>query len=139
MRERLVDLIEKSGMVETRSRCSIIADDLIAAGVCFAPAEIVIRKDITDNMLRQIQNAFTMPTMIMPYIPEQESVEIVPQWIPVTERFPEENGIYLTFNKKKQYEFHMFQTGKRMWKGIWQEDGVTHWMPLPEPPKEAQG
>ena len=56
-------------------------------------------------------------------------------WVSTDDRFPEENGIYLTFNKKKQYEFHMFQTGKRMWQGIWEEDGVTHWMPLPQPPK----
>lgn len=59
----------------------------------------------------------------------------VQQWIPVTERLPEKDGIYLTFNKKKQYEFHFFQTRKRMWPAIWDEDGVTHWMPLPEPPK----
>lgn len=58
----------------------------------------------------------------------------VQEWISVDDRLPEENGIYLTLNKKRQYEFHMFQTGKRMWQGIWEEDGVTHWMPLPEPP-----
>ena len=59
----------------------------------------------------------------------------VQEWISVKDRLPEENGIYLTFNKKKQYEFHLFQVGKRMWQGVWEEDGVTHWMPLPEPPK----
>ena len=58
------------------------------------------------------------------------------RWIPVTERLPEKDGIYLTFNKKKQYEFHFFQTRKRMWPAIWDEDGVTHWMPLPAPPEE---
>lgn len=56
------------------------------------------------------------------------------EWISVKDRLPEENGIYLTCNKKRQYEFHMFQPDKRMWQGIWQEDGVTHWTPLPEPP-----
>ena len=59
------------------------------------------------------------------------------RWIPVTERLPEKDGIYLTFSKKKEYEFHFFQTGKRMWSAVWDEDGVTHWMPLPEPPKEV--
>ena len=59
----------------------------------------------------------------------------VQKWIPVTERLPEENGIYLTVNKNKEYEFHFFETGKLMWQGIWEEDGVTHWMPLPQPPK----
>ena len=43
--------------------------------------------------------------------------------------------LYLTYNKKKKYEFHFFQIGKRMWPAIWEEDAVTHWMPLPEPPK----
>ncbi len=59
----------------------------------------------------------------------------VQEWISVKDRLPEENGIYLTLNKKRQYEFHIFKTGKRMWQGIWEEDGVTHWMPLPQPPK----
>ena len=59
----------------------------------------------------------------------------VQEWFPVTERLPKKDGIYLTFNKKKEYEFHFFQTGKRMWQAIWEEDGVTHWMPLPQPPK----
>ena len=62
----------------------------------------------------------------------------VQRWIPVTERLPEENGIYLTINKWKQYEFHLLQTGKRMWQGIWEEDGVTHWMPLPPASKEEE-
>ena len=61
--------------------------------------------------------------------------EPVQEWISVKDRWPEENGIYLTCNKKRQYEFHMFQPGKSVWQGIWAGDGVTHWMPLPEPPK----
>jgi hypothetical protein len=59
----------------------------------------------------------------------------VQEWISVKDRLPEKDGIYLTCNKKKEYEFHFFQTGKRMWPAVWAEDGVTHWMPLPEPPK----
>ena len=59
----------------------------------------------------------------------------VQKWIPVTERLPDKDGIYLTCNKKKEYEFHLFQIGKRMWPAIWEGDGVTHWMPLPEPPE----
>lgn len=67
-----------------------------------------------------------------------EELEAERRWISVTERLPENDGVYLTFNKKKKYEFHFFQTGKRMWPAIWDDDGVTHWMPMPEPvPKEA--
>ena len=61
--------------------------------------------------------------------------EPVQKWISVKDRWPEENGIYLTCNKKRQYEFHMFQPGKSVWQGIWAGDGVTHWMPLPKSPK----
>ena len=82
----------------------------------------------------------------------------VQKWIPVTERLPEENGYYLVakkiFNnsimqevlsfakdgrKVDKYDFH------RGWKNVWYcydsewghltVDNVTHWMPLPEPPK----
>ena len=62
----------------------------------------------------------------------------VQNWIPVSERLPEKDGIYMTFNKKKEYGFHFFQMGKSMWPAIWEEDQVTHWMPLPEPPKECE-
>ena len=80
------------------------------------------------------------------------------EWIPVTERLPEEDGYYLVakkiFNnsilqkvlsfakdgrKVDKYDFH------REWKNVWHYydsewgyitvDSVTHWMPLPEPPK----
>lgn len=61
--------------------------------------------------------------------------DAMPEWISVKDRLPKEDGIYLTCNKKKQYEFHLFQTSKRMWQAIWEEDDVTHWMPFPEQPK----
>ena len=82
----------------------------------------------------------------------------VQEWIPVTERLPEKDGYYLVakkiFNnsimqevlsfvkdgrKVDKYDFH------RGWKNVWYLydsewghltiDTVTHWMPLPEPPK----
>lgn len=143
MKERLVDLIEKSGMVEKRSRCEIIADELLAAGVCFAPVEIVIRKDITDDMLRQVQNALSMPAMIMPYTPEQESVEIIPRWIPVSERLPEEWVDVLVLSECGFCEVAVYLGGhSNKWRVTWNHDmldgDVTHWMPLPEPPEEVQ-
>lgn len=148
MKERLVDLIEKSGMVETRKRCEIIADELLAAGVCFAPVEIVIRKDITDDMLRQVQNAFLMPSMIMPYTPGEESVEIIPRWIPVSERLPEMDQPCLCYKEthgKAEYKLGtyfgaMLSGNCAAFKSMshYGVIGVTHWMPLPEPPKEVQ-
>ena len=84
-------------------------------------------------------------------------VGFLPKWIPVSERLPEENGQYLVFQKHTygtytavlqfakdgrkvdKYDFY------RGWKNVWYRydsewghitiDDVTHWMPLPEPPK----
>lgn len=62
----------------------------------------------------------------------------VPRWIPVTERLPEESGQYLicatengiTHISMAKYWRHFYLTGRMAyWK-------ITHWMPLPEPPKE---
>lgn len=60
------------------------------------------------------------------------------EWIDVNERLPEESGVYLVFTE-------IFGIGTDRYKdsglGFWtleypvKEDRVTHWMPLPEPPK----
>ena len=80
-----------------------------------------------------------------------------PKWISVKDRLPEQDGKYLVFEqiggrtvtsvlrfakdarKVDRYDF------KGRWKNAWYEydsewghytvDSVTHWMPLPEPPK----
>ena len=85
---------------------------------------------------------------------------VVRRWIPVTERLPEKDGSYLCFSqylgsgwcsvrgfardgrKKDEYDF------QRRWKNVWYDydseygycviDSITHWMPLPEPPKEGE-
>ena len=67
-----------------------------------------------------------------------------PKWIPVTERLPEKNGKYLCNVKRfgkyagKQYYYVdvlVFQEDSFFEDGIGTER-VTHWMPLPTPPKE---
>ena len=79
------------------------------------------------------------------------------KWIPVTERLPEDDGEYLALGnyfgwwhavlmfakdgrKVDEYDFH------ERWENVWYDfdrecghyiyGSVTHWMPLPEPPKE---
>lgn len=80
-----------------------------------------------------------------------------PKWIPVTEHLPEENGRYLTVMHRtvdQQYCNYLFDDDTevritRYYQGEWKvpqysqgwineaiTDTVTHWMPLPEPPKE---
>jgi len=66
----------------------------------------------------------------------------LPKWIPVTERLPEKYDCYylVVLNNwntdfclyTKEKGFGMYITPK--WLDA--NDEVTHWMPLPEPPKE---
>lgn len=66
----------------------------------------------------------------------------IQKWIPVTERLPEKEGNYLVAtNKGKAAESHFFPEcdivpGKHR-DAVFCYPGVTHWRPLPEPPKEA--
>lgn len=57
----------------------------------------------------------------------------VPQWIPCSERLPEEIGAYMT---TVDYDEFGVATGQRYFynKEIgWDDDAVVAWMPLPEP------
>lgn len=71
------------------------------------------------------------------------------KWIPVTERLPKENcGEYLIV-VNGIYRFERFERAVEIavydeeegWVleayPNWQDPIVTHWMPLPEPPKEG--
>lgn len=59
------------------------------------------------------------------------------QWIPVTERLPEEHQPVLFCRKGGNVD-----AGFRIESGWWKSYGikvksVTHWMPLPKPPQEG--
>ena len=79
-----------------------------------------------------------------------------PRWIPVEERLPEKSGQYLTYETwgygcaidtsywtnsyRDKNEVEMY--GRALWYrydseyGDYEVNRITHWMPLPEPPKE---
>ena len=63
-----------------------------------------------------------------------------PKWIPVTERLPEEDGYYLCNVRSFAFRGSFYAAMLKYDKGGFIEghiytDDVTHWMPLPEPPK----
>lgn len=93
--------------------------------------------------------------MVCVWIDEAKAIQ-VPKWIPVTERLPETKGITSFDIDGCSYEWekscfvlgcdvdgdiHCVQYIKDEESQWWEDDpgeifDITHWMPLPEPPKE---
>lgn len=65
-------------------------------------------------------------------------VEPKSKWIPVTERLPEYPGRFMCFYEVEESGEvgHCIDWGRYDPDDGWYVSGVTHWMPLPEPPKE---
>ena len=84
-----------------------------------------LKKDLT----RFYDNEVTAKQLI----DEQPTIEPEQRWIPVSERLPEERGLYLTTTKNKE-----------VYCDYWNEDNfdrtemVIAWMPLPEPYQEGE-
>lgn len=62
------------------------------------------------------------------------------RWIPVTERLPEKDGMYLVHGEwsesgRKATDTCEFYVHDGYFRAAWNFD-VTHWMPLPCPPEE---
>ena len=61
------------------------------------------------------------------------------KWIPVTERLPRCGERVLVTDGTAVFEVHLSISHKWVRGGFgWMDGEVTHWMPLPEPPKEDE-
>ena len=58
-----------------------------------------------------------------------------PRWIPVTERLPDEDTLVLVW-RYNGLPYVSRRTDSTYWLGLGRDSGITHWMPLPAPPKE---
>ena len=61
-------------------------------------------------------------------------------WISVKDRLPEEGRFVLVFCERFHNSSPMFVSRRldfNYWGGLGRDFGITHWMPLPEPPKEG--
>ncbi len=69
-----------------------------------------------------------------------EFMETIPHWISVEDDFPKKNDVYLCYNCVED-EYEILLLGGGDW---WDGDGhcvtnvVTHWMPLPQPPRKEE-
>ena len=68
-----------------------------------------------------------------------------PKWIPVTERLPNAHDSCIVYRKGTFGHFSMLRytpaLGFHFYDSEWGDvtvDNVTHWMPLPEPPKGVE-
>ena len=64
----------------------------------------------------------------------------VQEWISVDDRLPEHGDVVLCFMKFGEQRILQWDNVSSLWLGYghgddWQKADVTHWMPLPEPPK----
>jgi hypothetical protein len=114
-REKLIALLDEvhhKPLGKTyRERIETIADHLIANGVRLESKQATSDKASEENK----------------------------RWIPVTERLPEKWQNVLTVSKNGSIDFdYICSSGG--WYGDLenQQNPVTHWMPLPEPPKEGE-
>lgn len=64
------------------------------------------------------------------------------RWIPVTESLPDDFEQVLVYRPGMYYEFAVTKMVNGDWvewgKTIANKDAITHWMPIPKPPKEEQ-
>lgn len=61
------------------------------------------------------------------------------RWIPCIERLPEDGELVLTY-KNERFEVQEYEKRRNGWISggwFWSLSTVTHWKPLPEPPKEG--
>lgn len=103
-------------------RDALDPDHWMNGGECDHPHPDALAMDALDTKNKQLRA-------------EVERLREAQRWIPVEERLPETRDPVLTLwvsgmQSVKQYdEQHEWNTGAQ----------VTHWMPLPELPKEVQG
>lgn len=105
------------------------ADYLIANGVT-----VQENVEISDELLKQLKNA---PITICK---EEPSIEVVQEWIPVEERLPEDWTDVLVLSRFGFLETAVYTGTPGKWRAGWngdmlESDSITHWMPLPQPPK----
>lgn len=129
-----------------------LADYLIAHGVTIETGgDLLPRETVINGVLMQMQ-ASSSPVCMEEFLRNLDGVTLATdtnvgdKWIPVSERLPEDSGLTLV-----RVDFSMWDKKVNVpsleryvnEEKAWFCDGakltnVTHWMPLPEAPKEVE-
>lgn len=118
-REKLIEL-----MREADNKC--MANQCESCSAC-GKGEDCVNYNIADHL---IANGVTLANQVA-----SSSKQVASKWIPVTERLPEYEQEVLTYRGESGISVERMFPGA-MWDLDYDLiDSVTHWMPLPEPPK----
>ena len=98
-------------------------DDLISR-------QAVLEATSTTLKITGKENAETVYEYIKKLCDDIKTLPSAQQWIPCSERLPDQNGKYLVVGRQKAINILKFDGGR--WYGKW---GVVAWKPLPEPYK----
>ena len=89
-------------------------------------------EELSKELMKAINHAPTVDT----------DINVAGTWVSVDDRLPEKNGVYITFCDDEGVFSALYERGRKQ--SEWTDDyegyldfDVTHWMPLPEPPKEV--
>lgn len=59
------------------------------------------------------------------------------EWISVEERLPKEDGKYIVHNRSGMVFQAKYYSSPKTWGMVDKGVNITHWMPMPEPPKKG--
>ena len=128
VREKLVELLCSNSLHRDGVTMYDVADHLIANGVT-----VQDNTEISDEFLKMLKTAH------LTILQEEPTIEVVQEWISVKDRLPEAHRLVLcrwTRGIGASYGFARYQHEIDVW--YVSNEGmpeVTHWMPLPQPPK----
>ena len=128
VREKLIEILRKPIFPhELADPIEAVADYLLDSGVT-----VQENMEISDELLKQLKNAPITNWK------EEPSIEVGQEWISVDDRLPE-NGKEDVLIALRWGEVDIGWCEDGRWRSEFvneYEDGeVTHWMPIPQPPK----
>ena len=128
VREKLIEILRKPIFPhELADPIEAVADYLLDSGVT-----VQENMEISDELLKQLKNAPITNWK------EEPSIEVVQEWISVDDRLPEngKEGVLIAL-RWGEVDIGWCEDGR--WRSEfvneYEEGEVTHWMPLPVPPK----
>lgn len=136
LREKLVALlneVQNTGVIDTPAGFGSyydwipnkkVAQHLIENGVTVSEGALPVAEEATERSaaVNKIEEKRKPDDFIGNRKPGQE-------WIPVTERLPDAEDVFLCWSKDLSDMMFCYTSDFKQME-------VTHWMPLPEPPKE---